>query len=161
MSCKPAEWVTWPFQNWHEPRTQSACQAGRPVLSWQVCLSLHPRRSRSYSPQLQSKSKLIQEFTGQDWRGSEVPKPRAHFRGIRSRFIRKVPHTPTPSLKLLRPHSSPSAATARRRRLLSMMNTCPWLVWAHEGLQGLCVFKILIITHVCFQHEKELWQKLN
>lgn len=117
MSCKPAEWVTWPFQNWHKPLDS---------VSRQVCLPLHPWRSHSYSPQL-LQAQFIQKFTGQDWRGSEVPKPRGNFR-VKSEAgssETSCTHLHLHQNSSTHPHSHPSTITARRTPLLRMMNTCP------------------------------------
>lgn len=96
--------------------------------------------------------------------GLRGPKAQRKFQSeIRSRFVRNVLHTPTPSSKSsTHPPMQPSIHHHRKKNAaLENDEYLPWWVWTQEESQGLCIFKTLIITHICFKHEEELLRKVN
>lgn len=122
----------WPLQNWHKPLTWLTARLD--VLSWQVCLPLHPQRSDIYSPQL-LQVQLIQKFIGQDWWGSEVPKPRANFRVKSEAGLSETSCTHLSLHQNSSTHAAihPSTITTTRMPLLRMINTCFGPRKGHRG----------------------------
>lgn len=133
MSCKPAVWVTWPFQTGHKPLTRSTARL--PVLTGL------PAAAPTAESQLQSSAAPSPAYPKVHWsRLTGLWDPKAQSESLSKIRSRLVLHAPTPS-KLLRPSSHPSTITAGRTPLSRMMATCPGWFGPRKGRRACVSFK--------------------